>query len=279
MHPLISVIIPVYNHAYTLKRTIESVFNQTYRPLEVIIVNDGSTDNFAEVVAFCHPELVSGSISIKVITQPNQGAPTARNRGFSESKGEYVIFWDADTLARPQMLAKMHTALQKHPDASYAYSQFKFGWKKIKSQHFDADKLKKINYIDATSLIRRSALVDSPLGRGRPARNALACEAGGGELETFKSPSYQEGVGGVAEAMGPFDTSLKRFQDWDLWLSLLEQGKTGVFIPEVLYEKVVGSREGISTWLPKFMYQLPWKNKQVKKYESAKEIILKKHHL
>lgn len=253
MQPLISIIIPVYNHAHTLKRSVESIFRQTYRPLEVIVVDDGSTDNFAEVIKDCllltDGDNIGGGSVLSVISQPNSGAPTARNRGFANSKGEYVIFWDADTLAQPQMLEKMFSALQKHPQAAYAYSQFKFGWKKIKSQRFDADKLKQVNYIDVTSLIRRSAI----------------------------SPPYQGGVGVVAE--GPFDTSLKRFQDWDLWLSMLEQGKTGIFIPEVLYEKVVGSREGISTWLPSFFYQLPWKTKEVKKYEEARGIILKKHGL
>lgn len=240
MSPLISVIIPVYNHAHTLKRTLESLFNQTYRPLEVIVVNDGSTDNFDEVVKECllltDGDCIGAGSVLSVISQPNSGAPVARNKGFAMSKGEHVIFWDADTLAHPQMLQKMFAYLQKHPDASYAYSQFKFGWKRIKSQHFDADKLKQVNYVDVTSLIRRA---DFP----------------------------------------KFDESLRRFQDWDLWLTMLEQNKTGVFIPEVLYEKVVGSREGISTWLPSFMYQLPWKSKQVKKYDAAKEIILKKHHL
>ena len=253
MQPLISVIIPVYNHAHTLKRSLDSIFNQTHRPLEVIIVNDGSTDNFAEVVKTVIPsEAVAdeGSIHIKIISQPNLGAPTARNNGFAISKGDYVIFWDADTLANPQMLEKMFAYLQKYPNASYAYSQFKFGWKKIKSSNFEIEKLKKFNYIDVTSLIRRSAI----------------------------SPPYEGGLGLVAEA-GPFDARLKRFQDWDLWLTLLSQNKTGIFIPEVLYEKVVGSREGISTWLPSFFYQLHWKTKEVKKYEAAKQIILKKHHL
>lgn len=83
----------------------------------------------------------------------------------------------------------------------------------------------------------------------------------------------------LSHNVGPFDTSLKRFQDWDLWLTLLERNKTGVFIPEVLYEKVVGTREGISTWLPCFMYLLPWKSREVKKYEFARQIIAKKHHL
>ncbi len=246
---LISVIIPVYNHAHTLKRSLDSIFNQTYRPLEVIVVNDGSTDNFSEVMSSCHPELVSGSITVKTISQPNSGAPTARNNGFALSKGDYVIFWDADTLANPQMLQKMFSYLQKHPDASYSYSQFKFGWKTIKSHPFDAQKLKQLNYIDVTSLIRRQS---------------LNCH-----------PERSEGSLSVC----PFDPSLKRFQDWDLWLTLLSRGKTGVFIPEVLYEKVVGSREGISTWLPSFMYLLPWKTKEVKKYESARSIIIKKHNL
>ncbi len=254
MQPLISVVIPVYNHAHTLKRSVESVFRQTYRPLEVIVVNDGSTDNFFEVVDECfeliEKECIGQGSMLSIISQENSGAPAARNRGFAASKGEYVIFWDADTIAHPDMLKKMFEVLQKNPQAAYAYSQFKFGWKTIKSRNFEIEKLKQVNYIDTTSLIRRSSL--SP-------------------------PSYQEGVGGVAE--GPFDVSLKRFQDWDLWLTLAEKGKFGVFISEVLYEKVVGSREGISTWLPKFMYQLPWKTKQVKKYEEAKQIIKNKHHL
>ncbi len=258
MSPLISVIIPVYNHAHTLKRTIESIFRQTYRPLEVIIVNDGSTDNFAEVIKDCllltEGDNIGGGSALSVITQSNLGAAAARNNGFANSKGEYVIFWDADTLANPQMLQQMYAYLQKFPDASYAYSQFKFGWKKIKSQNFDAAKLKQINYIDTTSLIRRSAL----------------------SVLTVIPTAVEESL---SNTVGPFDVSLKRFQDWDLWLTMLEQGKTGVFIPEVLYEKTVGSREGISNWLPSFVYQLPWKTKQVKKYETAREIILKKHHL
>lgn len=240
MQPLISVIVPVYNHAHTLERSIESIFNQTYRPLEVIIVNDGSTDNFDEVVKECllltDGDCIGAGSVLSVISQTNAGAPAARNRGFADSKGEYVIFWDADTLADSQMLQKMFDALHANPQVAYAYSQFKFGWKTIKSQDFDPEKLKQVNYIDTTSLIRR------------------------------------------AEFIG-FDESLKRFQDWDMWLSMLEQGKTGIFIPEVLFEKTVGSREGISTWLPSFFYKLPWKNKQVKKYEEAKEIVLKKHGL
>jgi len=74
-----------------------------------------------------------------------------------------------------------------------------------------------------------------------------------------------------------FDESLKRFQDWDLWLSLLEKGKTGVYIPEVLFKASTGSGT-ISQWLPKIFYKLSFLNlKRVKEYQAAQAIIFKKH--
>lgn len=242
MNPLVSVIIPVYNHAHILKASIEAIFRQTYRPLEIIVVNDGSTDNFNEVVNEClqltENNCIGAGSLLSILSQENSGAPAARNKGFAASKGEYVIFWDADTIAENTMLQKMFDALQKNPQAAYAYSQFKFGWKVMKNQPFDAEKLKHLNYIDATSLVRRSAL-----------------------------------------SAAPWDEKLKRFQDWDLWLGLLEKGKTGVFVPEVLYTKIVKGRMGISNWLPSFMFKLPWKTGGVKRYEEARGVVLRKHGL
>ncbi len=250
---LISIIIPVYNHAHTLGRCLLSVEKQTYRQLEVIIVNDGSTDDFNKVIKHIKTRI---SIPIKVITQNNTGAAAARNRGFKEATGGYVIFWDADTVAKPEMLTKLKAALDRRPEASYAYSQFTFGWKTIKSQPFKVSDLMRVNYIDTTSIIRRSALASYPYqgeaGRGLPSS---------------------------AHACGPFDESLKRFQDWDLWLTLAEQNKTGTFVPEVLFKKIVSGRKGISSWLPSFVYRLPWKTKKVKEYEAAKKKILRKHRL
>jgi len=229
---LISVVIPVYNHANVLEQCLRSIEKQTYRPLEVIMVNDGSTDNFDEV----YKNLKSTITNLKLINQENKGAPAARNRGLKESYGKYVIFWDADVIAKPEMLAKMLAALQNNPDVSYAYCQFLFGWKKIKSHFFDVDLLKRMNYIMGTSLIRRA---DCPV----------------------------------------WDESLKRFQDWDLWLTMLKNNKTGVFVPEVLFKAIVGGRVGIRNWLPSFMYKLPWKINSVKRYEAAREIIARKHGL
>ncbi len=227
----ISVIIPVYNHAHTLERSLRTLARQTIVTKEVIIVNDGSTDDFHEVI-----KKLKTTLPVKILEQENKGANAARNFGLQFATGEYIIFWDADTIARPEMLKKMLDALKNNLQASYAYSQYKFGWKTMRSHDFDSVLLQKMNYIDQTSLARRS---DLPVN---------GC-----------------------------DTSLKRFQDWDLWLTMLANKKTGVFIPEMLYKKITWGRKGISAWLPGFMYRLPWKSKRVKEYESARKIIQKKH--
>lgn len=231
---LISIIIPVYNHAHTLERSFDSIVAQSYRPLEVIVVDDGSTDNLQTIIGKIKFKIKD--LDFKFVQQKNFGAAAARNHGLQEAKGEYVIFWDADTIARPEMLERLKKQLDEHPEASYAYCRYKFGWKKMKSQEFSAEDLKKYNYIDTTSLIRKADVT-------------------------------------------VFDESLKRLQDWDLWLTLLEKNKTGVFVPEVLFKKLVRGRSGISSWLPSFIYRLPWKIRSVREYEEARSVVLKKHRL
>jgi len=77
-----------------------------------------------------------------------------------------------------------------------------------------------------------------------------------------------------------FDPEIKRFQDWDLWLTMSEQDRVGVFVDEELFTTVLaGGRVGISKWLPKFVYELPWKIPAVQAYEKAREIIYKKHNI
>ena len=230
---MISVIIPCYNHGHTIGRTLDAVLAQTSKDIEIVVVNDGSTDDSGDVL-----DRYRGKI--RRFDQKNLGGPAARNRGFGESKGDFVIFCDADVILRPDALEKMRAALEAHPEAAYAYSSFRFGWKKFPIWPFDARKLKEMNYIHTTSLIRRG---DFP----------------------------------------GFDESLKRFQDWDLWLTMLARGKTGVFVPETLF-RVVTQGGGISAWAPSFLYRLPWKTlhfrpRVVEKYEDAADIVRAKHHL
>lgn len=113
---LVSVIIPAYNAQKTIETTIKSVLNQTWTDLELIIINDGSTDQTLEVInRFDDPRL-------KVFSYPNGGVSASRNRGFARSSGAYVSFIDADDLWTPDKLEWQLKALKNEPEAAVAYS-------------------------------------------------------------------------------------------------------------------------------------------------------------
>jgi glycosyltransferase involved in cell wall biosynthesis len=231
--PLISIIIPAYQHARELPTCLRSIFAQTLADFEVILVNDGSTDRTEQAIEPWRDRLV-------YVEQPNQGANAARNRGFQESRGQYLFFCDADLVLQPDCLEAMLKTLNKHPEASYAYCSFRYGWKKFTMWPFDAAKLRQINYIHTSSLLRRAHFPG-------------------------------------------FDESIRKLQDWDLWLTMLEAGHTGVWIPRVLF-KAIPHAGGISTWLPGIVYRIPWKKlglrvRAVEKFQAAEKIIKKKHHL
>lgn len=105
----VSVVIPSYNCGEYVGRAIESVLNQTYQPLECIVVNDGSTDNTKEAVALYADQ-------VTLIEQRNQGASAARNAGIARAKGEYIAFLDADDYWHPSKLEKQVKLLQDHTD-------------------------------------------------------------------------------------------------------------------------------------------------------------------
>lgn len=231
--PTISVVIPSYQHARDLPQCLDSLFHQEFRDFEVIVVNDGSTDRTDEAVEPYQDRLT-------YIKQENRGANAARNRGAQEAKGKYLFFCDADLVLRPDALGKMLEALNSHPEASYAYCAFRFGWHVFRLWPFDPERLRRMNYIHTSSLIRR-------------------------------------------EHFPGFDETIRRLQDWDLWLTMLEQGHIGTFIPEVLF-KAIPHQGGISTWVPGIFYRIPWRKlgirfSAVEKYQKAERIIKAKHNL
>ena len=93
---MVSVIMPVYNGARFIKKGIDSIIGQTYKEIELIIVDDGSKDNSEQVVGSCIENLTSEDISIKYIRQENKGVAEARNTGIKAAKGEYIMFLDQD---------------------------------------------------------------------------------------------------------------------------------------------------------------------------------------
>lgn len=107
MKPLISVIVPVYNGQDYLSKCIESIESQTYQNLEVIIINDGSTDKTAEVCC----KLAKKYENIHVITMNDEGVSTARNAGIDAAGGEFVTFVDADDRLFPKMIQNLYEYL------------------------------------------------------------------------------------------------------------------------------------------------------------------------
>jgi len=102
---LISVIVPTFNRADMILKPLNSVYNQTYRPIELLVVDDGSTDRTKEVIQNWKSENESEDFIIKYIFQKNSGAPAARNNGIRNSTGRYLQFLDSDDELLPEKLA------------------------------------------------------------------------------------------------------------------------------------------------------------------------------
>jgi glycosyltransferase involved in cell wall biosynthesis len=119
----VSTVIAAYNADRTLAQALDSVLGQDIEANEIIVVNDGSTDGTSAILATYRQQ-------IRVIEQANQGAASARNTGVAAASGKYVAFLDSDDLWAPQKLSKMVAALECHPTASLAFSEY---------SHFSSD--------------------------------------------------------------------------------------------------------------------------------------------
>jgi glycosyltransferase involved in cell wall biosynthesis len=121
MQPLVSVLIPAYNAAPWIEQTINSVLAQTWQPLEIIVVDDGSSDETLTVARTIIDDRV------QVFTQPNQGAAAARNHALRQSTGDYLQFLDADDLLAPDKIEQQIKLLQASPPnciAAGAWARF-----------------------------------------------------------------------------------------------------------------------------------------------------------
>lgn len=193
-HPIISVIIPVFNGEATLGETIDSVLNQTFSDFELLIIDDGSSDHT--------PEISQSFRDYRLHYQryENAGPATSRNRGAAIARGHYLSFIDADDRWTPDKLEQQWQALETHPDAAVAYS-----W---------------TNYIDeAGDLIRTGSHLDvTSDSNGQPqAADVLAYLLLGDFLENGSNVLLRRDA---FERVQGFDPSLTVAHDWDLFLRL-----------------------------------------------------------
>lgn len=152
--PLVSVVIPVYNGERFLAEALTSVFVQTYRPIEVIVVDDGSTDRSAEIAASF------GEVTL--VRQLNSGVSTARNTGIARAQGEFLAFLDADDIWLERKIELQVRYLGDHPEFAYAISHYSnFIHRGVPAPPwFRPDRLDapELGYVPSSWLVRRSTL-------------------------------------------------------------------------------------------------------------------------
>lgn len=124
---LASVIIPVYNREQLVKAAIESVYNQTYRPVECVVVDDGSTDYSVNIIGELKTKFNSEDFSIKVYQQKNAGAPAARNLGIKNASGEFIQFLDSDDLLYADKLKTQIDFLSENHNYDAVYGDWHHG--------------------------------------------------------------------------------------------------------------------------------------------------------
>ena len=206
---LVSVIVPTYNRVHFLPYALQSVSQQTYRPVELLIVDDGSTDDTPEVVesfktAVCSDE----KFDVCYFRQENHGAPTARNRGLIESRGEFIQFLDSDDLLHPQKLEVHLRVLECIAKADFAWSP-----------------------IDGFSDGERPGLEERDL-------ETRAQNAEEFEVSHPGAASHPEGAFFRREAcrtIGPWDETLERYQDWEYCFRIAALRLHGARVNEPFY--------------------------------------------
>jgi glycosyltransferase involved in cell wall biosynthesis len=202
----VSVIIPCFNHGEFLPEAVASVTNVRRNDVELIVVNDGSTDQRTS-------KEIAGLIAqgIHVVQQENRGLAAARNAGILISQGEYILPLDADNRLRRGYVEHGIQILDANPHTGVVYADAEYiGMRTGRWQvgSFERDRLLQWNYIDACAVYRRSIW------------------------------EQNHGYDGSMPVQG--------LEDWDFWLGALEHGWQFAYVPEVLFEYRVAKASMIS---------------------------------
>jgi glycosyltransferase involved in cell wall biosynthesis len=204
--PLVSVVVITYNAAEYVGHAIESVLQQTWQNLELIVVDDGSTDDTQSLVQRV------GDDRLRYVRQANQGPSAARNRGIRESRGEFVAFLDADDWWSPEKLCRQVAAARPHPDVGLIYS-FAVGVDGAGKE------IGRMNTVVNGRVIERLLLGQ--------------CIAG--------SASSVMVTRKAIDTVGVFDESLHHAEDWEYWIRVASRFEVAC-VPE--YDVHLLSRPG-----------------------------------
>ncbi|MBZ0135242.1 MAG: glycosyltransferase [Planctomycetes bacterium] len=202
--PLVSVIIPTYNRASEFHRSVDSVVAQTWRPLQLVLVNDGSTDNTSEAMTFIEPKVRDAGVEPLFINQPNGGCASARNTAVNRSTGAYFAFLDDDDEWLPTKIEKQVAEVQR-TDADACCTQ-------------------------ARKLVTRGEIIQPP----DPANLIRGVNPGRYMDRTLDAHLITLLVARTMwEVVGEFDTDLKTGSDTE-WIARLSHYANFCAVPEIL---------------------------------------------
>lgn len=204
---LVSVIIPTFNRAALIVESLDSVRRQAYRPIEIIVIDDGSSDDTEQVVRSWASKHADGTrLTLVYLRQDRRGAPAARNRGLRESRGEFIQFLDSDDLLHPRKIDLHVAALQRDTAAHMVYSPI-------------------------GSFTNESDWGGVPYGgREYVGDDVLVAFLRGGLWQTICA-MYRRSA---CIEIGPWDEELPIMQDWDYNIRLILQNPRIAFVPSML---------------------------------------------
>ncbi len=253
--PKVSIILPTYNRAYIIEKAIQSVLNQTYQDFELIIVDDGSTDNTEEIIK----KLQEKDKRIRYIKlETNKGAAAARNEGIKIAHGKYITFQDSDDEWLPEKLEKQMKIFETTPEDIIVYTGF---WR------IDGDEK---TYIPDINISNREGYIHKELLKG----NFVGTPSILLKKETL-------------EKVALFDECLQRFQDWDLVFRLSEYYNfklidEPLYTSHILTDSISANYEALilamQIILSKYQYEI-YNDHKIRKAWSMKFNSLAQYHL
>lgn len=196
LRPRVSIVLPTFNQANYLRFALDSIFRQTFRDFELIVVNDGSTDDTRDVLNsyLRHHDFI-------VIDQENRKLPRALNTGFRRATGEYLTWTSSDNILLPDMLEVLVEALDSNPDIGMVYADWEIIdeqgriVEQVETLDYDPDLLMRLNFVNACFLYRR------------------ACQ----------------------ERVGLYDHDYMYVEDWEYWHRISQHFEM-LRVPKVLYQ-------------------------------------------
>ena len=198
----ISVIIPTYNRESSIEAAVRSVINQTYSNLEIIIIDDGSTDNTEQIISNIQDDRITYH------RQENGGASKARNTGVALATSDIIAFHDSDDIWRPEKLESQMNYWNEHPQYEFIYCGF-------------------VMHCNDGSVINAPVYQDGTKLSGNIFDTLLIKNMVGTPAMLMKKEVFEEVNG--------FDTSLPCFEDWDLALRIARNHQLG-FVDKPLFD-------------------------------------------